>query len=255
MLAPSALSDVSRLPMYWRVTAFVEGPAVTATAEVRVDGDVDSVSVTYLLDTLAALMRPALSLVVIDLSDSNFVGIGALRKLDEFIAKPSAPQPSIRIHGLSRTAQRVVEVAELGAIASAIRSEQFFSDSRLRERSSFGEIIVSWTEDGTVDASLVGEFDIANDAIVRAALDPVATGGATDVRLHTKDVTFAASSTLALMVWLHRRVTAQGGRFEIVDTSASVALAARGHWRVEGDPGRHGTEAERFVMSGVTPPT
>jgi len=221
VLVPFVAPDQSRLPMRWRVAAHIDGHTIKATAVVKVDGDLDSASVADVIETVASLMRPTCSVLVIDLSGARFVSVSALRQLDEFIYEGHR-EDCIEIYGLSRTAKRVVDVADLRHVAAVARDGQFDEPASDQHPCYLGELDVVWCDDGTVDVSFIGEFDIANDANVRAALDPVADGRPASLRLHTSEVTFAASSTLGLLVWLHRRITSDGGTFEIADTSPSV---------------------------------
>jgi len=207
--------------MQWRVAVHIEGHTIKATAGVRVDGDIDSASVVDLIDTVASLMRPTCSVLVVDLSSSRFVSAGALQQLDEFIYEVARDE-CIEVYGLSRAGQRVIEVAGLRHLGAVARDGEFNDRARDRRCSYLGELTVVWCDDSTVDVTFIGEFDIANDANVRAALDPVADGRPAVLRLHTREVTFAASSTLGLLVWLHHRITSDGGAFEISDTSPSV---------------------------------
>jgi len=221
MLVPFVAPDPFRLPMEWRVVAHIDVHTIKATAVVKVDGDLDSASVADLIETVASLMRPTCTELTIDLSGSRFISAGALQQLDEFIYE-GRRQECIHIYGLSRTARRVIDVAALRHLAAVDREGQFEELPSDHHPCYLGELTVTWGDDRSVDISLVGEFDIANDANVRAALDPVADGRPATVRLHTSQVTFAASSTLGLLVWLHHRITSDGGAFEISDTSPSV---------------------------------
>jgi anti-anti-sigma factor len=229
VLVPFVAPDQFRLPMQWRVVAHIDVHTIKATAVVKVDGDLDAASVADLIETVASLMRPTCTELTIDLSGSRFISAGALQELDEFIYGGSrqgrgqtSDKECIHIYGLSRTARRVIDVAALRHIAAVDREGQFDEQPSVQHPCYLGELTVVWHDDRSVDISLVGEFDIANDANVRAALDPVADGRPARVRLHTSQVTFAASSTLGLLVWLHRRITSDGGAFEISDTSPSV---------------------------------
>lgn len=176
MLVSPAVPHTSRLPMSWRVTAFLEGPGVRAEAEVRVDGDIDSASVDDLLDTLAALIRPSVSVLLIDMSDCGFVGAGALQQLEDFVSAPSQRCPQVRLRGLSKAAQEIVKLADLRTLSSALRTEDD-DDSAVGQHSKSGQLTVAWLDDECVDVSLAGEFDIANEANMRAALDPIAADG------------------------------------------------------------------------------
>jgi len=222
VLVPLVVPHLSRLPMRWRVAAHIEGQTVKATAVVHVDGDVDSASAADLLATMSSLMRPTCSSMVVELSNCGFVCVAGLQELDDFVAETSQGTTRIRIYGLSRTARRVIDVARLRHLAAVTQDDDFIDVPSVDERSYLGELRVVWCDAHTVDVTLIGEFDIANDANVRAALDPIADGRPANVRLHTSAVTFAGSSTVALLMWLHHRITSNGGSFEIVDTSASV---------------------------------
>lgn len=221
VLVPFVAPDQSRLPMQWRVAAHIDGRTIKAIVVVKVDGDLDSASVGDLIETVSSLMRPTCSELTIDLSGCPFIGVGALQQLDEFIYEGSRDE-CIQIYGLSRTSRRVIDVAALRHLAAVARAGQFDELPRDHHPCYLGELTVVWRDDRSVDVSLVGEFDIANDANVRAALDPVADGRPASLRLHTSQVTFAASSTLGLLVWLHHRIKSDGGTFEISDTSPSV---------------------------------
>jgi len=207
--------------MQWCVAAHIDGRTIKATAVVKVGGDLDGAYVADLIETVASLMRPTCSDLTIDLSGSPFISVGALQQLDEFIYEGRRDE-CIHIYGLSRTARRVIDVAALRHIAAVDRDGQFVEPTRDHHPCYLGELSVVWRDDRSVDVSLVGEFDIANDANVRAALDPVVDGRPAGLRLHTSQVTFAASSTLGLLVWLHHRITSDGGTFEISDTSPSM---------------------------------
>ncbi|HEY4608509.1 MAG TPA: STAS domain-containing protein [Ilumatobacteraceae bacterium] len=222
MLVPLVVPHLSRLSMRWRVAAHIDGHTIKATAVIHVDGDVDSGSAADLLATISSIMRPTCSSMVVELSDCSFVCVAGLHELDDFIAQTSEGTTRIRVYGLSRTARRVIDVAGLRHLAAATQDDDFIDVPSLDERSYLGELTVVWSDAHTVDVTLIGEFDIANDANVRAALEPIADGRPANLRLHTSDVTFAGSSTVGLLMWLHHRITSDGGSFEIADMSASV---------------------------------
>jgi len=222
VLVPLVVPHLSRLPMRWRVAAHIDGQTIKATAVVHVDGDVDSASAADLVATMSSLMRPTCSSMVVELSNCGIVCVAGLQELDDFIAQTSEGGTRIRVHGLSRTARRVIDVAGLSHLAAAAQDDDFTDVASVDERSYLGELTVVWSDAYNVDVTLIGEFDIANDANVRAALEPIADGRPANLRLHTSEVTFAGSSTVALLMWLHHRITSDGGSFEIADISARL---------------------------------
>jgi len=220
VLIPFVAPHQPRLPMWWHVGVHIEGHAIKGESVVHVEGDVDSASINDLCDTVQYLSRPSGSVVLVDLSGSPFVSARALRQLDDLVRHHTAGQRSIEICGLSHSARRVQDVARLHGLASA--APNAISDSRSsQQRLDVGDITVHCRGDAA-DVTLSGEFDLATDANLRAALDPVADGGPTHLRLDAGAVTFAASSTLSVVLWLHHRITCEGGSFEVTDVSPSL---------------------------------
>src|SRR4051812_16751410 len=230
-----SLSDVPttpapRLPLRWHATIAMDAGKMQSTGVMWVLADLDPLSGPALTNLLDRLVGPDCRHLTIDVSGASFVSAEMLRAIHERYPQTGSDALEVALVGLPRPARRLADMLDL-ALA---RDEHHARADGERPpgnadagSDSAGHIEVDWSSAGVAAVTFSGEFDIANAHELRATLEALPKRRGSLVSMHFRDVTFASSSMLSMIIEFHHVLTAAGGRLVIPDASPKVERLLR----------------------------
>jgi len=217
----------ARLPLRWHATIAMDAGKMDSTGVMWVLADLDPLSGPALTDVLDRFVGPDYRHLTIDLSGASFVSAEMLRSIHERYSQDGPDGLEVALVGLPPPARRVADMLDLPLARDDARLDGERSPQADRTTASAGQIEVDWSSAGVAAVTFSGEFDIANAHELQTALSALPKRRGSLVSMHFRDVTFASSSMLSMIIEFHHRLVDAGGRLVIPDASPKVERLLR----------------------------